>query len=162
MEKHAGGRPTKYKKEYCKTILDFYDKPAAAAEKRTIVTKSGIQSYEVQVPNPLPTKEGFARFIGVSSRVINEWLEHHEEFLHAYERARDCQKDILTQNALMGRYSEGYAKFVAINCTDMVDKTSRELTGKDGGPVEFTDLERATRLTRLIELAKQRERHAKG
>lgn len=97
----------------------------------------GVSTYPIETANPLPTKEGFARSIGVSTRVINDWLERYPEFLHAYDRARDCGKEILNQNALMGRYSEGYAKFVAINCTDMRDKQDIEVSG--GVNVTFND-----------------------
>lgn len=133
---HAGGRPTKYKKQYCIDIVRFFDIPATKTIQKTIVTKLGVKIIPVEVANPLPTKEGFARSIGVSTRVISEWINKHPEFLHSWERAKDSVKEILNQNALMGRYSEGYAKFVAINCTDMVDKSRQEHTGEDGGPIK--------------------------
>ena len=37
-----------------------------------------------------------------------------------------------------------------------------ELTGKDGQPIAFTDIERAQRLARLIEMAKERKKEAQG
>jgi hypothetical protein len=126
---HAGGRPTKYKKEYCETILEYFDIPATKVTNKTVITKIGVSSYPVETANPLPTIEGFARKIGVETATIVNWTKDHPEFLSAYNKAKSCSKEILNQNALMGRYSEGYAKFVAINCTDMRDKQEVEHSG---------------------------------
>jgi hypothetical protein len=145
------GRPTKYKPEYCKSIIEYFDIPATTTKEVTRITKSGIVKMEQEVPNYLPTIEGFARKIGIAPKNMLAWVEGYPEFRKAYELAKCMQKDILNQNALMGRYSEGYAKFVAINCTDMVDKSQKEVSGPDGGPVEFSSLELANRLLWLVE-----------
>jgi hypothetical protein len=130
------GRPTKYRKEHCQAILDFFNKPATKTVKQTWISKAGIKEADVEVAIPLPTIEGFALSIGTSKQSVITWTEQHPEFLDAYTRAKTAQKEILIQNALAGRYVEGFAKFVAINCTDMVDKQTQEHTGKDGGPIE--------------------------
>jgi hypothetical protein len=60
-EKHAGGRPSEYKEEYCKTIEEY-------------LRLCGREQTE------LPTVEGFAAFIGVDADTIGNW---------AYEKVKD-------------------------------------------------------------------------
>jgi hypothetical protein len=127
------GRPTKYRAEYCTAILEYFNIPATTTAKITRITKRGTEIVDVETANPLPTIEGFAKKIGVSKQSVITWTQEHPAFLDAYTRAKTSQKEILVQNGLMGRYCEGFAKFVAINCTDMVDKSSKELSGPDGG-----------------------------
>ena len=40
-KKHPGGRPSKYKPEYCQAILDYFNIPATYITKKTMITKSG-------------------------------------------------------------------------------------------------------------------------
>ncbi|MER1940494.1 hypothetical protein ABS755_07270 [Castellaniella sp. FW104-16D08] len=42
------------------------------------------------------------------------------------------------------------------------DKTSMELTGADGGPLQITDTERAARLAAILALARQRAQASEG
>lgn len=130
------GRPSKYRKEFCNALLEHFNVPVTTLKRVTKITKAGIVEVDVEQANPLPTLESFSRKIGIAPKNLLVWVERYPEFRNAYDQAKAMQKDILNQNALMGRYSEGYAKFVAINCTDMVDKSSRELSGKDGAPIE--------------------------
>ena len=130
------GRPTKYRKQYCEDIIKFFDIPATTLKSVPVITKFGTELKKIEVANPLPTIEGFARKLGVMTETIVNWAKEYPEFFTAYTRAKSMSKEILNQNALMGRYSEGYAKFVAINCTDMVDKSRQEQTGADGGDIK--------------------------
>lgn len=127
------GRPTKYRAEYCNTILEYFNISATTTTKITRITKRGTEIVDVEVANPLPTIEGFARKMSVSKQTVITWTQEHPAFLDAYTRAKTAQKEILIQNGLTGRYVEGFAKFVAINCTDMVDKSTKELSGPEGG-----------------------------
>jgi hypothetical protein len=118
------GQPTKYRPKYCKEIIKFFNIQPTKTVKKTVIGKGGVQVMEVEVPNRLPTVEGFAIAIGVNKDTVIQWTKDHPEFSVAYARAKDHQKEVLNQNALFGLYVEGYSKFVAINCTDMVDKVS--------------------------------------
>lgn len=124
------GRSSKYRKDYHpQALVAFFDIPATKTVKQTRITKAGTVLSDVEVANSLPTIEGFCRQEQISKATFHSWTDKHSEFLNAYERVKVIQKDILVQNALTGRYVEGFAKFVAINCTDMVDKKEVELSG---------------------------------
>lgn len=133
------GRPTKYRKEYCDLIIRHFDIPATTTKKQTIVTRSVVKTIDVEVPNMVPTIESFARKLGVMTETIVAWTKEYPEFLTAYKKAKAMAKEILNENAIMGRYCEGYAKFFAINCTDMVDKSVKEHIGDRKITIEFVD-----------------------
>ena len=139
---HAGGRPTKYRKEYCKTIIEFFCISPTKTLTITTKTAKGVKrTAKKEVAVPLPTIEGFAIKLGVCKDTVLEWVKEYPEFSGAYKRAKAGGKEVLVQNGLTGRYAEGFAKFVAINCTDMVDKSSLEVHDSDV-PL-FDDSERA-------------------
>lgn len=141
--KHPGGRPSKYRKEYCQEIIKFFDRDLVETREKQIITKDGVQTVVEEVPCRLPTIEAFATYLGVTKKTLWQWEQEHPEFLHAVERAKAMAQDILVQNALARRYAEGFAKFVGMNYMDMRDKSTQELTGRDGGPIEtrkITDL----------------------
>lgn len=134
--KHPGGRPTKYKPEYCQAILDYFNKSATTVKQKTYVTKNGTEIVEeVEKANAMPTIEGFARSIEINTESVTNWVKDHEEFSDAYLRAKAMQKDILIENGLKGLYNSQFATFVAINCTDMRQKTEVAHTGADGQPL---------------------------
>lgn len=56
-----GGRPTKYRKEYCKQIVDYMSQGNSAVQ--------------------------FAANIGVSKDTIQEWVKEHPEFSVSYRDA---------------------------------------------------------------------------
>jgi hypothetical protein len=124
-----GGRPTKYKPEYCKAIVDFFSVEPNRKEITAEIKgygKAGNQNFEKQeyklVANPLPTLAKFARKIGVNKDTIIEWTKVHSEFSDAYNVAKDLQKDFLVDNGLAGLYPPASFIFTAKNITDMRDK----------------------------------------
>lgn len=93
-KKGAGGAPTKYKKEYCQDIIDFFNVPA--------LKKNGK-------PNDPPYFIDFAMKIGVNPDTLAEWRMKHKEFSVAYAIAKRLQEKIISLNALHGRYNGGFA-----------------------------------------------------
>ncbi len=64
---HAGGRPSKYRVEYCQEAIDFMK-----------------QGY---------SKEAFAGHIGTTKPAIYRWIKKHKEFRNAIKRAEvACQE----------------------------------------------------------------------
>lgn len=132
-----GGRPSKYDPKYCEEIIAFFDRdpyqPLMVKDEDgnpiPATNKSGDPHL---VPCAFPTKEGFARAIGVHRDTIHQWQQDHEEFSDAIKKAEDIQKDILIQNALVGCYDRTFSIFVAKNVTDMRDKQELEHTSPDG------------------------------
>jgi hypothetical protein len=126
------GRPSKYKPEYCQQIIDFFCIEPTHEVKQTFITKAGIKEVTKNVPSFYPTIEKFAFTLGVMTETIVAWTKEYPEFFTAYTRAKEMQKNVLLQNALMGGYSEGFAKFLAINNHGMKEKSETALTGADG------------------------------
>jgi hypothetical protein len=62
----------------------------------------------------------------------------------------------------LGSYETNFAKFVAINCTDMKDKQGLEVTGKEQGRLDMSSLEMASKLVWLINKAKKRRAEAEA
>ena len=141
----AGGRPTKYKKKYCKMILEYFDKPTAESWlKKEIIKSNGTVEREYGLKAAkLPTLFGFAQSIGVFDNTLENWSKakksknsnvlKYPEFLCAYNAAKQKQKEFLTTNALAGLSPPASFIFVAKNITDMRDK--QEVGGDGGGPL---------------------------
>lgn len=62
-EKHAGGRPTLYKSEYCDQVIGFLNEGMSIAS--------------------------IARELQVAKKTLYNWMEEHEEFLHAVKKGID-------------------------------------------------------------------------
>lgn len=116
-KKHPGGRPTKYKPEYCQEIIDFFSVfPYNEKEGK-------------MVANQLPFLSAFARDIGVCHDTLIEWTKIHEEFSESYKNAKELQKEFLITNGLLGLYNPTAFIFTAKNITDMRDKQEHEHSG---------------------------------
>ena len=121
-------RPTKYKKKYCDKIIEYFKKEPFRQVSEITTYKDGTTKETIKlIPCKFPTIEGFAVSIGICSKTVLNWLQDNPEFLRAYDYAKSCQKDILTQNGLLGLYNCLFAKFVAINSTDMRDSQEHNI-----------------------------------
>lgn len=135
------GRLTKYKKTYCKQIVDFFNREpyeivtSIDEETGAEIALTDRNGNPVMKPCKLPTIEGFARIIGVHRDTINEWQRVHEDFNQALQQAKDMQKDILIQNGLIGAYEKTVMIFVAKNCTDMTDAKEHTHKGDPSSPI---------------------------
>jgi hypothetical protein len=137
-KKHPGGRPTKYKPEYCKAIIKFFSIPPNRKEVMEVSTSQGVsakggtsdfrkEKYQL-VPNDPPFFEDFATSIGVSDDTIVNWAKRYPEFLAAYNKAKFLQKRFLIINGLAGCYPPASYIFTAKNITDMRDKQEVDTT----------------------------------
>ena len=116
-------RPTKYKKEYCKKMFDFFNISHTFDKKIISYDKDGNEKISyIEKPNILPTFEKFAVNIGVCFDTLREWYKVHKEFSEAYIKCQNLQKDMLNDLAMRGFYNPTYTIFVAKNITDMRDK----------------------------------------
>lgn len=149
-KKSKAGRKTKYKPKFCQALVDFFDVEPFTDVKIPHYEKKAGKAGKIVVwedikrmPNKLPTLRDFAKLIKVHVSNIYEWLNEkskvfHPEFRDAFTQAKEIRKDFLIQNGLMGMYPPLSFKFVAINLTDMVDKSEFEHGGKDGAPIPLT------------------------
>ena len=108
---NKGGRPTKYKPEYCKEIIKYFStEPYSKTKDHKFI------------PNRLPTLLRFAMSIGVNVDTLHEWVRQNKEFSEAFNTAKELYKQFLSDNGLLGLYNSNFAKFIAINTTDMIEK----------------------------------------
>lgn len=130
------GRPTKYKKTYCQALIKFFDAEpfedvALPHYKGKGKDRQVVWTDFKRIANKLPTLVQFAKSIGVGYPTVWQWQNdgergnYHKEFEEAYTRAKELQKDFLLQNGLQGLYNPIFAKFTAINITDMIDSQER-------------------------------------
>jgi len=137
IAKHAGGRPPKYKPEYCDLIIEHFRVPAQTMKsKKTYYADGTIKSEEeYPVATDLPTFQNFADSIGVHMSQLTRWQDEYEEFRTAYARAKQLQEHIWLVNGMSNLYNSQFAQFFGKNCLGYSDKQSIELTGAEGGPI---------------------------
>jgi len=142
--KRAGGRPTKYKPEYCQQIIDFFDvEPYEDVEIPHYHpgTKKVVWTDKKRMPRKLPTLRDFGKSVAVDYSTVWNWTQEHKEFFDAVTRAEELRKDFLIQNGLQGLYNPKAFTFVAVNLTDMRDK--KEQTTTSAVTITLGDEERA-------------------
>lgn len=115
----AGGRPSNYKPEFCEQIIKFCTK-----DLTEINTEGKV------VATQLPTLKMFAISVGVTGETLIEWAKEKPQFSESYSKAKELCENHLIQNALQGRYKENFAKFVAMNYSNMKDKSETDITSK--------------------------------
>lgn len=140
------GRKSKYVKKFCDDIIDFFCEPPYE-DIELPHFKNGEVSWidKKRMPRQLPTIESFARHKEIHISTIYDWIDDEsprfkKEFSEAFMRAKKMQKEYIIQNGLQGLYNPIFAKFVAINITDMQDKKVTENTGPDGGPIQVANV----------------------
>ncbi len=136
--KKKRGRPPKYRKAFCKKLIDFFDTEPFEKLEIPHYQKDGrtIQWLDYKIiPARMPTLRKFAKTISVNISKVYEWINpesktYHSEFGDAFTHAREIRKDWLIDLGLSGMTPPASFKFVAINVTDMVDQTDVTSGGK--------------------------------
>lgn len=139
---NKGGRPTKYKPEYCDRIIEHFTvQPQQTVYKRTFHPDGSVKSEEpVVLPEQFPTFQKFAAEIEVSVPTLLEWVQEYEEFSNSYARAKQLQEHIWLVNGMGNLYNSQFAQFFGKNCLGYKDKTETEITGANGGPIQLTNV----------------------
>lgn len=149
--KRGVGRPTKYKPEYCQALIDFFD--VEPYEERQIQHyKNGDVSWSdyKRFPNRIPTLRKFAKSINVNYTTVYEWIEKHKEFSNAFTHAKEIRKWFIIENGLEGLYNPAFAKFVAVNVTDMRDNQVNIDNSTHYHIEKKEKVERTNRLQRIL------------
>lgn len=125
--KRGRGHPTDYRPEYCEKLLEWFNgqrHERVIKRERIIPQKNGAPAIEREyegVITRFPTFEGFADSVGVCTATLHLWRKAHPDFLEAYKRARERQKDWLVEIGLRGVVPVAAYIFTAKNVTDMRD-----------------------------------------
>ena len=139
------GRPTKYKKEYCQGIIDYFSEfemfdeiPVDKQEKDGSVTTT-IK----QIPARPPSITKYGQKIGVSFDTLAEWQKVHTEFSVAYKTAKKVYEDIIRDGAMIGLYKENFTKMVMAQNFGYSDKieTKNEHNIPNTIQIKFKDAE---------------------
>ena len=131
-EKHAGGRPSKYKKKFCKEIIEYFRKePYVLEVKKEYFADGSIKSMNPSIQAAeFPTFQGFADSINVHIDTLHEWCNKNPEFSEAYKRAKQLQEKIWLVNGMQGLYNAQFAQFFGKNCLGYADKQEIEHSGQ--------------------------------
>ena len=121
---HPGGRPTKYRPEYCEEIIEYFERPPQRIEyKREYNHDGSIKKEEpITLGAEFPSLAGFAAKIGVDKLTLLRWKDEHKEFCSAYTRAKEIQENIWLINGMGGQYNSQFAQFFGKNCLGYKDK----------------------------------------
>lgn len=126
------GRPTKYSEEYVKKLRDYVDN---FKEMDLVTQEVASQGKTVAVTTlksrGIPTVEEFILETDICKETFYTWTKLHPDFLDAFRKLKAKQKVLLLRGGLNGDYNSGFAKFAAINCTDMKDSSHVEQTNKN-------------------------------
>lgn len=123
------GAPTKYREDLPKKLIEYFSRPLYEIKFEAVVTKLGMQEIPVEKPTEFPSIEGFCSDLFISKSTFHEWVKKYPDFTNAYGFAKMRQKKHLVEHGLQGNYNSAFAKFLAINCTDLVDKVVTEHQG---------------------------------
>jgi transposase len=117
--KNLGGRPTLYREEYCERVVEL-----------------GRVGKSI---------EQIAADIGVSTRVLFDWRDKHEKFLHALEYAKELEQTWWEDQAqaYMVETHQGPKLNASLWSRSMAarfpkkyrESVKQEITGADGAPL---------------------------
>lgn len=126
------GRPSIYKPEYAKALLDYFNVPPVREIPETWYNPDGSVKRESMklVANPPAHIGGFARSIGVSKMAVYEWARKYPDFGYAMLHARDMRRSMIIDNALAGLYNPLFAKLAAANLFGWHDRQDVNHTGE--------------------------------
>ena len=140
-KKNSVGRPSKYKKEYCQQMIDFFLVPISTRmDKQTVSAGKNVHSQEEE-SSELPMFMDFAIEIGVCFDTLNEWTSKHQDFSEAYKKCKKIQERIIVKNGIKGRYNTTMSIFM-LKCNHGYRETQQvEHSGQINLNVDKDDLE---------------------
>lgn len=122
----------KYKPEYCDAIREWFNQPHYDKSVTTIIRKNGDKIERTEfVANPPPHFGAFARSIKVAQCTLRKWVDKHPEFAEAYQEAKDMLREHIVDGGLLGTFNSHFCRLVAVNDTDMRDRTAVDVTSED-------------------------------
>ena len=129
------------------SIVDYFARPEEIMEEQVLFNRDGGQEIR-QVPRvrPMPMVEEWCAMNRMTKRQLDEAAKYHPAVAEALEFARDVMKTYLVRKGLTEQYNPAFAKFVATNETDMVDKSEQTNRNLNANAADILDaIEKATK-----------------
>jgi len=128
---NKGGRPSKYKPEFCEQMIKFFDRnPVETIEAGKLYDKEGnvTKTLTKEVACQCPTFEKYCADIGISKQTFHNWVKEHEMFLDAYLKSKNFQANIMMVNGMSGMFNPGFTGLSMKNMHNWSDKQEIENT----------------------------------
>ena len=111
---HAGGRPTKYNPIFISKVDEY-------------IRTTGREQTK------LPTKEGFAMYIGVDDDTLDNWAKKDKEFFGALKKLMFTQKEQLINDGIYGgkEVNSTIVKLLLQNNHGMKERTDTTTNDKE-------------------------------
>ena len=126
-EKRGKGKPTKYKDDMGKRMIEFFDRKPY--ETKEIYDEDGNQR-DIRIANDFPSFEGFAASVNVSRPTIYTWKKKHKSFRIAWRRCEAMQHNFIMVNGMAGLTAQAFTIFAAKNIMGWRDKQDVNNTGE--------------------------------
>jgi hypothetical protein len=128
---HAGGRPTKYRPEFCQDIIDFFSIEPIEYAKEITTYKDGTKN-EKEVPRAAKTPYliHWCQKHKIHPNTIGEWSSKFPEFLCSLIVVKQLQEAFLAECGLKEAHN-AFMSFQALkNVSGWRDKTEQDVTFK--------------------------------
>jgi hypothetical protein len=115
----------KFKEEYIKEA-DVYLKKNRDRNIKILKQKNdekGYSMYENKLKVKLPTIYGFATYLGVTEKTLQNWGNNNKEFRIALDKIKNEQKQRLINSGLAGDYNSTIAKLILSSDHGMKERT---------------------------------------
>lgn len=124
VEEEGGpGRPSEYDPAFISKVDEYLKQSQDEWTEFHKTRGEKSDSYERVVKVKLPSREGFAQFIGKSVDALADWEKEHSEFGGALAKITIEQKDRLISEGLAGNYNPVIAKLLLSANHGMAEKT---------------------------------------
>lgn len=125
---------------FAESIIQYFSRPQEIMEEEVFTTRSGKEETRlVSRVRPAPLLEEWCVFNRISKRQLLSLAEAFPVIAHAIEFSRDVLKVYLIRGGLSEQYNGQFAKFVATNETDMVDRSEQVNKNLNVSPRDLLD-----------------------
>lgn len=114
----------KYNSKYCQQMLEYFRNESEEGR--------------------YPTFELFAVSIGVTHNTLLNWKDTHRQFWSVYAMCSEMQKGVMMRGAMAGHFNPVFAKFIAVNCHGMKEKTEQEVKSDGAFELNITVTDRTS------------------
>ncbi len=114
----------KYRPEYCRKLVEYFNKPAYREVPEVWYHNDGSIKRESTrlLPNPPPYISGFCREVGIDKKSFYNWTTKYPDFARAVEIAQGLRKETVLSNGLMNLYNPLVVKLFAGHYFAMYDR----------------------------------------